>query len=171
MNSIEEKIMSLVGNCINYQGQKLRVKSGKETTRLVVLQTDKFPINFNKHSLEFKNLTPMEEESEEKVNNKIFNKIESKMNTPQTTQSVENNQAATQLKTHTFHDERMTNALQGSKELKETLLDTLNRLKQANTNEERKNAGELAKSVAQVAKELNDLFKTGVRAVEVLNKI
>ena len=65
----------------------------------------------------------------------------------------------------------IANALQGSAELRETLLATLNKLTSAKTEGEKKSAIEIAKAVSLVGKEVNELLKTGVRAVEVIKKI
>ena len=182
MCSIEDKIQSLIGKKIQYNGEVLTVKSGKSISSKVVLQTDKFPINFHKHSLEFKNLKEFEEMKDpisiQEVTHKPIESstpelttknLEPEMNTEITTPEQEQSRVLPQAQSQ--NQVSIANALQGSAELRETLLATLNKLTSASSESEKKSAIEIAKAVSLVGKEVNELLKTGVRAVEVIKKI
>lgn len=174
MNKTQEKIDSLIGKQIEKNGNKFIIKSGKETSTMVVFETDKYPITYHKGTLEFTQLEGVKVEPKQE---KVFIpkqiekpiKIESKMNTENNSPVQEASRVLPQAQSQ--NQVSIANALQGSAELRETLIATLNRLTSAKTEGEKKSAIEIAKAVSLVGKEVNELLKTGVRAVEVIKKI
>ena len=151
MEQIEEKIQSLIGNQIEYKGEVVTVLKGKVTSTMVVLQTDRYPVNFPKYSDEFKNLKPLKTE-----------KIESKMNTENKPQIVNQNQLTTSStvnqslngyeKLNTLFDELLDNYNSGDDKQKEKIKNDLD-------------------VILPIANAKISLFKVGLTAVSIANKV
>ena len=149
MKEIEEKIQSLINQQIDYKGEIVTVRKGKITSTMIVLITDKFPVNYPKYSNEFKNLKPIPRL--EKMQNQE-NQV-----TVITSKPLTNSNAVNQ-------------SLNGYEKLN-SLLDNL--LDDYNTGDDK--AKEKIKSdldvVIPIANAKINLFKVGLTAVSLANKI
>ena len=152
--NIAEKLSELIGNSILYKGEIFKIVDHKivNTVNVILITSTGRHINFHRDTLEFKNLKPIPTKE----------KMEAPIQTQNSTPSKNSIPNAT--------DTQVVKALEGSQELKDSLLSSLKRIIEAKTPEEKKSARDDAKAISQIGKELNDLFKTGVRAVEIINK-
>ena len=156
MSKTQEKIDSLIGKKVEKNGNEFIIKSGKETVGMVVFETDKYPITYHKGTLEFTRLEGVEVKSKQQLT-----QIESKMNT-------ENKSSASNQSLTTSKD--VNQSLNGYDKLNNLLDNLLEKYEKGDDKAKEKIKNDLD-VVIPIANAKINLFKVGLTAVSLANKI